>query len=556
MGAPRKTSKLALGLVFALQFALVWALLELALMLFGVGGASETPILPYQKVALPLFHEDRGGTKFTANEARLGTQVFAAEKPAGLTRVFVLGGSSMRGLGYSPNASFPAYLERALEREGYPGRSFEVVNCGIVGISSDQERAICADIVARYDPDLILVCSGNNEFLEMHARLYYELHRSALRAALDGTVGRLRTYRFAKALVAKPKLVLGPDAREGIQLTATEFIAEVDVTRELYDERVARYRQNLGAIARTCRDAGVPLVLMTTPANLRWNDPRPEGGFETELLARWGVAEERWPPEGPERAQLVLAGLDERRGAASMDAFELAFLRGKCLEALGRIDEARAAYVEAMDLDERYRRTTSAFNRAVIEVAEKSGVLLAETRAACEALEPIPAYRSFYDHIHFTPEGALNVAVFVARHLREWRVFDPAPETPSQLEGFQQGVLAEIDERVRVGEDFPEHDRWIGFDFDAGMLTERDLWKYDLGVRSLAASVRDDAPAPLPEARRGKALTYLGNALSFEVGRGEEASRAYRRALELVPEWGDVLRANLAALEERASAMQ
>jgi tetratricopeptide (TPR) repeat protein len=235
-----------------------------------------------------------------------------------------------------------------------------------------------------------------------------------------------------------------------------------------------------------------------------------------------------------------------------MDAFELAFSRAKCLEALGRVDEARAAYVEAMDLDERYRRTTSAFNRAVVEVAQQSGVPLVETRAACEALEPIPAYRSFYDHIHFTPEGALNVAVFVAERLREWRVFDPAPETPSELETFQQEVLAELDERVRAGEDFPEHDRWIGFNFDAGVLADPGLWKYDVGVRELAASVREDAPSPLSDVRRGKALTYLGNALAFEVGRGDEAARAYQRALELVPEWADVLRANLDALERHA----
>ena len=554
MGIHKKTSKLARGLVFALQCALVWGLLEFALMLFGAGGG-ETRILPYQELALPLFHE-QGGARFAANEARLGTQVFDAKKLPGLTRVFVLGGSSVRGLGYGPNASFPAYLERVLEREGYPGRRFEVVNCGIVGISSDQERDMCADIVARYDPDLVMVCSGNNEFLELHARLYHELHRSALRAALDGTVGRLRTFRVVKGLLEKPRIVLGPDASEGVQLTATEFIAEVDVTRELYDERVAHYRQNLEAIARTCHDAGVPLVLMTTPANLRWNDPRPDGRFEAELLEKWGVARELWPEEGPDRSRFVLAALDERRADASMDAFELAFLRGKCLEALGRIDEARAAYVEAMDLDQRYRRTTSAFNRAVVEIAQESGVPLVETRAACEALEAIPAYRSFYDHIHFTPEGALNVAVFVAERLREWRLFDPAPESPSELEAFQQRVLAELDERARAGEDFPEHDRWIGFNFDAGMLAARDLWKYDIGVRNLAASVREDAPAPLPDVRRGKALTYLGNALAFEVGRGDQASRAYRRALELVPEWGDVLRANLAALEERAAPVQ
>src|SRR5262245_24043152 len=391
--APAKPTKLVRGLAFALQCAVVWALLELVLFLCGAGRAAR--ILPYQEVALPLFVEQPGSARFTAHEARLGTQVFEVRKPAGLTRIFVLGGSSVRGLGYSPNASFPAYLERVLEHEGYPDRSFEVVNCGIVGISSDQEREMCADIVARYAPDLILVCSGNNEFLELHARLYDELHRSTLRAAFEGTLGRLRTIRFVRGMLVKPKLVLGPDAKEGVQLTATEFIAEVKVTPELYRSRVARYRENLEAIASTCRDARVPLVLMTVPANLRWNDPRPEPDWETKLLEEWSVPRDQWPAEGPERSRFVLAGLEARRAGGSMGEFELAFLRGKCLEALGRIAEAREAYVAAMDLDLRYRRTTSAFNRGVIEVAQRRGVSLVETREAWGALAELPAYRSF-----------------------------------------------------------------------------------------------------------------------------------------------------------------
>src|ERR1700752_1543373 len=123
---PAKPPKLVRAFAFALQFAVVWALLELILMLLGAGRAAR--ILPYQEVALPLFVEQADGARFTAHEARLGTRMFEVHKPAGLTRIFVLGGSSVRGLGSSPNPSFPAYLERVLQHEGYPGRTFEVLN--------------------------------------------------------------------------------------------------------------------------------------------------------------------------------------------------------------------------------------------------------------------------------------------------------------------------------------------------------------------------------------------------------------------------------------------
>jgi len=546
---------------------LCWVAFELVLALLGVGGGAHGAFLPYQDLALPLYERsgtegtegdagpryvahESAGPRYVAHERRLGARTFAAEKPADVVRVFCLGGSAMRGLGYSPNASIPGTLERALAAVAPPGRRFEVLNGGVVGIASGQVRAMCADVVARYAPDLVVVMSGNNEFLELHARKFQELEETPL-TRLAGRIRDLRSFQLLRSVLhrgAPAGTAVGPSDSDGIRMTASEFIAEVEITPAEIDAALQEYRANLEGIAASCARANVPLVLMTVPANLRWNDPRPEADWVERALADQGLEEARWPAARSARLALLEEELQRHTADASDEQRSaLAYLAGKCAEERGDLEAARRAYVLAQDSDPHRRRTTTAMNALVAAVAQHDGARLFDTVALFRSIEPIPAFDLMYDHIHTTPEGALRIATALARDVLALLVpgrGDPGPG----LEAFATEERARLAERVRLGEDFPEPDRWIGFCFDPGLLADRDLWKYERQVHALRVLVDGDA-AGVPPERRGKALTWLGNALSFELGREEEARACYREARELVPEWSDAVDAGLRRLE-------
>lgn len=545
-----KKSKAREFLLVLLQALALLVVLELVMGLTGIGKklVEESQLLPFQSFARPLFETDGGGDSgtFRANEARLGSQRFVLPKPEGVTRIFCLGGSAMKGLGYSPNVSIPVFLERCLVRAGYPGRRFEVVNCGIVGHSSAQERPICAELLARYDPDLLVVCSGNNEFLRTHAEKYEELHRSGIGASIRRVGAQMVSVRLLKKLVARPK-ALGPTDSEEVRLTASQFIEEVEVAPAEIADVVAAYRRNLEEIAGACRQAGVPLVLMTVPANLRWNDPFEGEDWVAKAAEKWSLDVPSGSGDGKNGIEALLAALEKRSADASARADELAFVRGKCLEALGRIPAARQAYTASLELDPHLRRTLPAMNEAVREVAAATGALLVDTCAVFQELEPIPDFRFFYDHIHYTPRGALTVALRVAERLREGRVFAAAPPGALDDGKVMEEELAAIEDASRAGEDFADAGKWVGFNFEPAMLADRDLWKYDRAVAALA-QLLETWPATESEAKKGKAFTYLGNARSFEAGGQSRARRCYEQALTLVPEWKDTLEKNLARL--------
>src|SRR4030042_1128851 len=85
---------------------------------------------------------------------------FAAHKPAGTCRIFVLGASAAQGI---PNHAFcfGRFLEIMLE-ERFPGVDFEVITAAMAAINSHVVLEIAEDC-ALYDPDLFVVYMGNNE---------------------------------------------------------------------------------------------------------------------------------------------------------------------------------------------------------------------------------------------------------------------------------------------------------------------------------------------------------------------------------------------------------
>ncbi|MEZ4771423.1 MAG: GDSL-type esterase/lipase family protein [Caldilineales bacterium] len=96
------------------------------------------------------------------------------DKPAGVTRILLLGDSYVEGLRVPLEQTFGKVLEAQLNVDAPAGRRFEVVNAGVSGWGTDQELLWLRQHGAAYAPDLVLLAffpgndfENNSEVLEV-----------------------------------------------------------------------------------------------------------------------------------------------------------------------------------------------------------------------------------------------------------------------------------------------------------------------------------------------------------------------------------------------------
>ena len=159
----------AIGFGFLLLF-----LVELTCRFFGFGqkDAGNDPFVGFSALE-PLFALNPLNNRYELRPERsvyLINDGFHRYKDSDTFRIFVLGGSTVQGRPYAIQTAFPKWLEINLGL-AFPGRKFEAVNCGGISYASYRLIPIMEECLA-YDPDLFIVCTGQNEFLE--ARTYIE----------------------------------------------------------------------------------------------------------------------------------------------------------------------------------------------------------------------------------------------------------------------------------------------------------------------------------------------------------------------------------------------
>jgi lysophospholipase L1-like esterase len=512
---------------------------EGGLRLAGLGGPdpTRTSRLRYQQVWFPTLAPARraDGTEVLRSvDPRLGFQSILREKPDDGLRVIAFGGSATAGLGGSANATFSRELERIL-RAAHPERRVEVLNLGMVGLSSTQVKLLVAEASREYDPDLLVVYSGNNEFLEVHAEKYAEATATPL-TRLWARIADLHLYRAVGGLARRPRRDASLPERglvgEELRLSQDEILEHVSMTDAEIGEVVDRYEANLREMVASARAARVPLLLATVASNWRW-------GGRGDLPAGWLEARLGEPgPATPERYRAARERLTALLATCPRNARSaLLYERAVAEEALGQLDAARADYRAAMNADLHLRRALDAANERVRRVAAQGGARLLDVveLLSRQARDGIVGWGEFYDYVHFTPRGNALVAGGIYRAMQAMGVVPGAPGF--DLQGFVASRLAQL-EALR-SDPFAVED-WLGFGFDPATVHDRDLWKYEKLLASLDARLAAD-----PE--DVAALVYRGNASYFRRDGGADAARDWRAALALVPE-DPAIQANLARL--------
>ncbi len=128
------------------------------------GLAEEDPRLGYRLRPNIFITSRRYGAMRINRQGFRGHQV-AIPKPPGMFRILALGGSTTFGVGVDDAASYPRLLEALLVHRCVPTpqRSIEVVNGGVPGYTSTQNRRRFELEWQAFQPDLVLVMDGLND---------------------------------------------------------------------------------------------------------------------------------------------------------------------------------------------------------------------------------------------------------------------------------------------------------------------------------------------------------------------------------------------------------
>lgn len=425
MAKPRQTAFRIAAVLFGLTLVVGF---EASCRLFGWGLATDTddPFVGFEAV-VPLFVENELNQTMEIAKGRLrffAPESFARVKPENTFRIFCLGGSTVQGRPFSVETSFTTWLQQSLTAAD-SSRDWDVINCGGVSYASYRLVPILQECL-EYEPDLVIVCTGHNEFLE--DRTYSSMKSPG---SLQRILGHSRLFTLMRA-AAKPN-------RSELE----KFLLSADVDARLdYDDGLQFYKRddnwwtlvashfenNLRRMVESCEQAQVPVLIMLPPSNLADSPPfktHPNAAVADEVSAAMAAARELYREDlsgAIDRLEAAIR-LDERNAA---NRFEL----GRALESAGRTEAARRAFVRARDEDVcPLRMTTSLENRMRKVVEEKQTPFINLHRfLESKSKKPILGNGLLVDHIHPSFKGHQLIADELVKRLQAAGFVSPAPD--------------------------------------------------------------------------------------------------------------------------------
>jgi lysophospholipase L1-like esterase len=249
--------------------------------------------------------------------------------------------------------------------DAYAERDFEVVNCGVTAINSFALLDFVEEVV-HYQPDLILIYAGHNEFVGPYGvttpfvRVGNNWHLIRAHMFLQ----RLRLYQGLRELLDAASLWRGGGKEQDFGLHLVR--REVYLDSQEHRATEANYRRNLGEIVRLARQRGVPVLLSTLVSNVQGFYPLRSQGPHPDLKGTI--------LEPGKRMAFYTAILEKfpHHAAAHFEA-------GQVFAGAGDFERAQWAFARARDLDAIHLRACSPFNRIIREVARDKGVILVDS---------------------------------------------------------------------------------------------------------------------------------------------------------------------------------
>lgn len=459
-----RSKKLVLGGTIT---ASTFLILELALWIAQVEPAwmGEDPYAGFSR-HIPHFVSEKGPDgelvlTVAPTKARiLNPQRFTAKKPAGTYRIVCLGGSTTYGRPFYDSTSFSGWLRTFLPA-AQASRNWEVINAGAISYASYRVTGVMEEL-AQYSPDLFIVYTGQNEFLERRTyanlaqapsfvtdtsslvnrtRIATVVRRGLDLAGVRNKHGAHRAPVVGEETKAIPINAVGPEAYRRDDDLATNV--------------VQHFRTSLQRMVRIAKAANADILFVVPASNLVDFTP-----FKSEHRSGLTTAElEAWDRHSSEAKSLAPSGnqeaaLREFEAAEAIDPrfAALAYDKGKCLVALGRFELAKQAFRQAKDEDVCPLRAISPLVQTVRDTAATDGVFLVDFEELVDrhSEHSLPGRSMFHDHVHPTIEANKLLALAILDALTRKGIVHPEP-------AWSDAAIRSVDAKVQASINRPLH---------------------------------------------------------------------------------------------------
>jgi len=387
-------------------------------------------------------------------------QEFPKLKGGNSYRIFCMGGSTTFGHPYFDEVSFCGWL-RAYLKAADPARNWEVINAGGISYASYRVAKLMYEL-KDYQPDLFIVYSGQNEFLEQ--RSYERLMKlPAWVINLDATLSGTRTYTVMKKMIEPLLPVSISDAQQIYKMTGeVEEVLNHTIGPQSYhrddalkDQILTHYRLNLARMVGIARSVDANIIFVQPAINLKDMSP-----FKSEHRARLAPeALKNW--DALYQHGIVLDGegntdeaLQTYRQALDIDDryADLHYRIGQDLFTLTRYDEAQQAFQRAVEEDVVPLRILEPMQRSVEEVAAQEQVPLVDFPAILRKAylgrygHTVFGKEFFRDHVHTNIEGYRLLGLALFDELASEGVVKPQTSwNAARREAVEQSLMESLD---------------------------------------------------------------------------------------------------------------
>ncbi len=449
----------------------------------------------------------------------INAQSFLREKPADLTRIFVIGGSAAYGFPYTEEYGFSGYLRRTLDK-GAPGR-FEVINVSGMSFGSHRVLDVLKDVVL-FEPDLVIIYSGNNEYVEQNILPEMKTPPAAIEK-ISSHFNQTNIYRAIRLSLFKatPRVFENRIKQDITDIRSNPQVSRGNIGRSSHTDAaiLENYRNNITAMKELLVEQGVKGIFSTVPVDIGgW---LPQSGlpqFADETAAG------RWLELLDLRDQAFNRGDIAQEAEYMQKIVEITpsdpgmlFNYGKILWSLEEFETSYQELVKAKDLDYRPTRALSSFNEVIRDtVDEKNGIYVADLEKLVKEQYLLGQAKGiFLDYCHLTETGNKQVAQWLLP------VMDKVIKSP-RLDINSLSGLIRADSRAETKSDFVR-----GHELYAQALTFENNGRLDLAEKNYLQAL-----AYLPGFDH--IFTNLGH-IYVDQDDVQRAIKMYNKALQINP---------------------
>ncbi|MEX2190620.1 MAG: tetratricopeptide repeat protein [Bacteroidota bacterium] len=384
-------------------------ILEFALRIFHYGGNTDLVVIKsvggQEKFSI---NRSVGRRYFSASDPVIpepAEDTFTMKKTKRTKRIFCIGESTMAGFPYDFHATAPSMLAARL-RHDLPDYDIEVVNLGLSAVSSFVLLNLLEEVLT-YEPDLVIVYSGHNEFYgAFGAASSVGSGSNPFLTRVTLSLMQFKTFIAIRDLVVwiGSRLAKEPHSVSGSLMS--EMIGDQTVVHGgiVYENARSAYRENITHMIESAGRQNVPILFSALVSNLRDHPPFRSVSTLEDTIQRTHWNQVAALGDSLFMARKFILAADSYGELLALDSGHAMtwFKLARTFDRLGNVESALDAYRKARDHDVLRFRASTDFESDLLRICGDFRIPTARVDLAFEeeSANGIPGGKLFTEHLH------------------------------------------------------------------------------------------------------------------------------------------------------------